>query len=549
MTERTAVDVIVVGAGISGIYATYRMREIGRSVVTLERGDGVGGTWYWNRYPGLHCDVESIDYSYSFSEELQQEWTWSQKFATQPEILSYLEWVVDKVGVRPLLRFGKEVVAATWDDSAGRWLVETQTGEEFEAQYVIWGTGALSTPKIPRIAGMERFAGTVLNTATWPHEPQDFTGRQVAVLGTGSSGIQTIPIVAEQAQHLYVLQRTPSYSLPAHHRVLTDDDVAEVKATYGERRDAARATAFGVVTNGTGKSALTVTEEERGAAFDAIYAYGSPVRFGETFVDLATDLDANKTAVEFVTQKIRSRVNDQSIADKLIPDYPILSRRLCVDTGYYETFNRKNVTLIDLREDALIGLTETGFRTTKAEYDIDVLILATGFDALTGTLNRIDIRGIDGVRLRDVWEEAPLNYLGLAVAGFPNMFAVAAPGSPNAAANFVTANEYQVDWVADLLVWMARHGYERVEATESAQEDWVDHVATVNDKTVVPLSNSWFTGSNIEGKPRVVLQYFGGLHNYIKHTSQLAEAGYPDMVFAVSPDDEGILRAEEGLLR
>lgn len=538
MQAEHTVDALVVGAGFAGIYAAHRMRELGLSVLGLERGGGFGGTWYWNRYPGLKCDVESIDYSYSFSDEIQQEWVWSEKFPSQPEILRYLEFVVERLRLRELFRFGVEVTAAHWDEASGTWLVTTDAGERIRARFVVWATGILSTPKIPELPGRERFQGLVLNTATWPHEEQDFTGKRVAVIGTGSSGIQVIPIVARQAEHLYVLQRTPSYSLPARHRPLDPERLAAVKADYARIRAEARSSALGAVTGGSERSALEVTPEEREAAFDEAYEYGSPMRFASTFPDLISDLEANAFAADYVRRRIRERVRDQGLAERLLPDYPILGRRLCIDTDYYETFDRDNVTLVDLREEELVGLTPTGFATTAGERDVDVVILATGFDALTGTLRRIDVRGRDGLTIAGRWGAAPSNYLGLTVAGFPNSFMIQAPGSPSVSANVVLAIEQHVEFVGGLLEWMAARGLDVVDATPEAEREWVDHVAELAAGTVIPLTDSWYVGMNVEGKPRVVLQYVGGVGRYEEALRDVAAHGYRGFRFGAAAVEE-----------
>jgi len=528
--ERT--DVAVVGAGVAGIYMTHKVRELGLSVVSFERGGGVGGTWYWNRYPGLRCDVESFDYSYSFSEEIQQEWEWTEKFPSQPEILSYLEWVTDKLEVRHFFRFNTEVTSATWDETARRWLIRTNNNDEVSAKYIIWGTGVLSTPKIPEIPGMDSFAGQILNTATWPHEDIDFTGKRVAVLGTGSSGIQVIPIVAESAEHLFVLQRTPSYTLPAFNKPLDPEYAEKVKSDYPSFRKQARSSILGAVTHSIGKNTFDLSPEEREQELQRVYDYGSPMRFASTFDDILVDLKANKVVAEFVERKIRERVNDPAIADKLIPKtYPIVSRRLCIDTNYYETFNRNNVTLIDLFEEELVELTPTGFTTTRGDYEVDVFILATGFDAVTGTLRRIDITGKDGVTLREKWGEAPSTYLGLTVTGFPNSFMITAPGSPSVSSNVVLSIEQHVEWIAEMLQHCEKSSYSSFEADVKAEQEWVDHVAEIADMTIFPLADSWYTGANIPGKPRVVLQYLGGVGAYENEINAVARDGYRGFEF------------------
>ena len=519
-------DIVIVGAGFTGIYMAYKARELGFSLVGLERASGVGGTWFWNRYPGLRCDVESVDYSYSFSAELQQEWTWSEKFPSQPEILRYLEWAADKLDVTREFRFGTEVTGATWDEASARWTVTTDIGTTVVAKYIVWGTGILSTPKIPAIPGLHSFEGEVLNTATWPHDQVDFTGKRIAVLGTGSSGIQVIPIVAEQADHLYVLQRTPSFSLPAHNAPLPPERMAWVKENYAQYRANARASVLGCVTESIGKNFAELTPDEAEAELARNYDYGSPMRFASTFNDIVADPDANNAASAFAKRKIRARVADQSIADKLIPDYYITTRRLCIDTNYYETYNRPNVTLIDLREESLTGLGARSFTTAAGSYDIDMLILATGFDAVTGTLRRLAITGRDGAKLADKWGVSPATYMGITVSGFPNMFVATGPASPGALSNVVLSIEQHVEWIAEMLTFVRREGITSFDPTPDAEAAWGEHVANVSDGTLMRFSDSWYTGTNVEGKPRVNVVYLGGVATYESELRDVAAEGY-----------------------
>lgn len=503
----------------------HKAHELGLSVVGIERGSGVGGTWYWNRYPGLRCDVESLDYSYSFSEEIQQEWTWTEKFPAQPDILAYLEFAAKKLDVVKDFRFNTEVSAAAWNESTQRWLVTTDQGS-FDAKYIVWGTGILSTPKIPNIPGMQSFQGELLNTATWPHTPVSFAGKKVAVLGTGSSGIQVIPIAAETADHLFVLQRTPSYSLPARNKPLAPDRVADVKSRYGTYRAEARASMLGCVTETLDKPFAEMGEAEALSELNRNYDYGSPMRFASAVVDTIADEDANAFVSAFVKEKIRGRVNDQALADKLIPDYRIATRRLCIDTNYYETFNRENVTLVDLREEELVALTPTGFTTTAGSYNVDMIILATGFDAVTGTLSRLDIRGRDGLSLKEKWSHAPATYMGIAVAGFPNMFVATGPGSPAPLSNVVVSIETHVEWITSMLATLETQHVSSFEATAEAEQEWTDHVNEVSDSTLMRFSDSWYTGTNVAGKPRVNVVYLGGCAPYESRLKEVAADGY-----------------------
>jgi cation diffusion facilitator CzcD-associated flavoprotein CzcO len=518
-------DLIVVGAGFTGIYMAHKAHELGLSVVGLERGGGVGGTWYWNRYPGLRCDVESLDYSYSFSEEIQQEWNWTEKFPAQPDILAYLEFAAKKLDVVKDFRFNTEVSGATWNEATQRWLVTTDHGD-FDAKSIVWGTGILSTPKIPNIPGMDSFQGELLNTATWPQTPVSFAGKKVAVLGTGSSGIQVIPIAAETADHLYVLQRTPSYSLPANNKPLTAERVADVKSRYGAYRAEARASMLGCVTETLDKPFADMGEAEALSELNRNYDYGSPMRFASAVVDTIADEDANEFVSAFARDKIRSRVNDPRLAEKLIPDYRLLTRRLCIDTNYYEAFNRNNVTLVDLRDEELLALTPTGFTTTAGSYNVDMIVLATGFDAVTGTLSRLDIRGRGGASLSEKWHHAPASYLGLTVAGFPNMFVATGPGSPAPLSNVVVSIETHVEWISNMLAWLESQGVTSFEPTPAAEHEWTDHVNEVSDSTLMRYSDSWYTGTNVAGKPRVNVVYLGGCAPYEQQLTDVAADGY-----------------------
>ena len=523
-------DLVIVGAGFTGIYMAHKARELGLSIVAFERGGGVGGTWYWNRYPGLRCDVESVDYSYSFSPELQQEWSWTEKFPSQPEILRYLEWASAKLDVTKFFRFNTEVTAASWNADTALWQVTTTSGETTHtvlAKYIVWGTGMLSTPKIPVIEGLENFTGRVLNTATWPQTPVDFTGKKVAILGTGSSGIQVIPIVAQQAEHLFVLQRTPSFSLPARNRALAPERMTWVKENYPQYRADARRSMLGCVTESVGKNFAELTAEEARAELEKTYDYGSPMRFASTFNDIVVDPAANKAAADFAREKIRARVADPVLAEKLMPDHYITTRRLCIDTDYYETYNRPNVTLIDLREEALVGMTATGFETTQGVHDIDVFILATGFDAVTGALHRIDITGRDGQKLAKKWDVAPSCYLGLAVAGFPNMFVVAGPGSPGPLSNVVLSLETHVEWIANMLAFLKKEKITTFEAEQDAEHAWDEHVAELSNGTLMRFADSWYAGTNVAGKPRGNVVYMGGVAPYEEELLEVAAHGYP----------------------
>ncbi len=525
-------DAIIVGAGFAGMYLLHRLRGMGLNVRVLEAGDGVGGTWYWNRYPGARCDVMSMDYSFSFDEDLQQEWEWSEKYATQPEILRYANHVADRFDLRRDIRFGTRVKAARYDEAGAHWLIETDSGETFTARFYVMATGCLSVPKAVDIDGAENFRGKTYHTADWPREGVDFSGQRVGVIGTGSSAIQTIPIVAEQAAALTVFQRTPAYSLPAFNRPLEPDEVAERKAHYAEHRELSRHSLFGVPDAPLDKSAFDDSAQEREAAYERGWQAGTLVGIMQTYNDLLFDAAANDTAAEFVRNKIRSIVKDPETAESLCPkSFPLGTKRACLDTNYYQTFNRDHVSLVDLRKTPLVGLTEKGVRTADAEYELDAIIFATGFDAMTGAIVSVDIRGRDGLTLKDKWAEGTRTYLGLGIAGFPNLFTITGPGSPSVMSNMILSIEQHVDWICDCLSFMREHGYATIEATEQAESAWVDHVNEVADATLFPQANSWYMGANVPGKPRVFMPYIGGVGPYRAQCDEVAADGYRGFVF------------------
>lgn len=520
------VDAVVVGAGITGLYAVYKFRTQGRSVLAFESASDVGGTWYHNRYPGARCDVESIDYSYSFDAELQQEWTWTERFATQEEILRYLRHVTDRHDLRSAYRFDTKVTSAVWDDVTSVWTISTDTGTVVTARFVVFATGVLSTANRPDIEGAESFSGESYHTGEWPHEPVDFTGKRVGVIGTGSSGIQSIPVIAQTAEQVVVFQRTPNYSIPAGNRPLSAELIAEVKANYDERRRLSRASGGGTPNAAYPKGALEVSAEERTRIYDEWWNRGGYL-FAKAFPDQTVSLEANDTAREYVEAKIRGMVHDSQLADELIPtDHPIGTKRIVTDSGYFETFNRDNVTLVNLRKTPIEKIVGNGIDTTGAHFDLDVIVFATGFDAMTGTLARIDIRGRGGRTLVDEWSAGPRTYLGLTSNGFPNMFMTTGAGSPSVLANMVLGAEQHVDWIANCIVYLDTHGATSIEATAGSVDDWV---AECNEKaagTLFPTANSWYMGANIPGKPRVFMPYIGGFGNYGKVLDDVATAGY-----------------------
>ncbi len=519
-------DVIVIGAGFAGLYALHRLRKGGYSVRVLEAGDAIGGTWYWNRYPGARCDVESMQYSFSFSDEIQQEWRWSQLYAPQPEILSYINFVADRLDLRRDIQLCTRVTAATFDDGARRWTVTTEAGERFVAPFCVMATGCLSIPLIPTIPGLDDFGGAVYRTSDWPHEGVDLAGKRVGLIGTGSSGIQAAPRLAEQAERLVVFQRTPNYSIPAWNRPLEDEYIQDWKKNYRERRLAARRTRNNTLNNAGEGPGRVASPEEREREFERRWASGG-IGFMYAYTDMTADPEVNRQASEFVRAKIGEIVRDPETARKLMPqDYGIGGKRICVDTDYFQTFNRDNVSLVDVRSETIERVTPTGIRTSAAEYPLDVIVLAIGFDAMTGALLRIDITGRGGEKLRERWAEGPKTYLGMAVAGFPNMFLITGPGSPSVFTNMVTSIEQHVDWIADCMGHVLAKGGTAIEAEEEAQEKWVAHVNELASKTIFPTANSWYMGANIPGKPRVFMPYLGGAATYSATCERVAQSGY-----------------------
>ncbi len=525
----TRLDVAIVGGGLAGLYAIHRLRGMGLNVRAFEAGSDVGGTWFWNRYPGARCDVESLEYSYAFSDELQQEWKWPERYGTQPEILRYINHVADRFDLRRDVQLNTRVTSAVFDGKAGEWTVTTDKGDVVRARFCVMAAGNLSTPRVPDFKGIHDFKGKWYHSGLWPHEGVDFSGKRVGVIGTGSSGIQMIPIIARQAKHLHVFQRTANFSLPARNGPMDPDRERHHKAEYPERRRAAFDTPFAIA--GYPKptqSALEAAAEERRAAYEAKWEEGGSISFLYAYTDLLLNKDANDTASEFVREKIRSIVKDPKTAEVLAPkDHPIGTKRLCLDTGYYETYNRANVALVDVRSDPIAVITPTGLRTASgAEYELDAIVFATGFDAMTGALREIDVRTTDGQTLADKWEDGPLTYLGLMVAGFPNMFIITGPGSPGVKTQMIASIEQHTDWIAGCLAHMRRHGLDRVEPTIEAETAWVQHVNAVADSTLYPLANSWYMGANIPGKPRVFMPYVGGFHTYKRRCDAVVANGY-----------------------
>jgi cyclohexanone monooxygenase len=526
MSEVSEHDVIIVGAGFAGLYMLHRALGLGLSTRVVEAGGGVGGTWYWNRYPGARCDVESMEYSYQFSDELQQSWQWTERYASQPEILDYLNHVADRFELRPHITFDSRVVEATFDEATERWIVTTDDGKQMWAHYLVMATGCLSSANTPAFPGMEAFAGPMFHTGRWPHQPVDFTGQRVGVIGTGSSGVQSIPVIAEQAAELFVFQRTATYAVPAHNHPLDEGEQTAIKADYEafRARNSLMPFALGSRQPLNEVSALAVEADERDRVYEDRWQHGG-LPFLGAFLDLLFDPQANDTAAEFVRSKIRQIVTDPVVADRLLPSTVIGCKRLCVDTGYYATFNRDNVTLVDVSASPIEEITPTGLRVGDREYELDCLVFATGFDAMTGALLAVDIRGRDGLRLRDAWAEGPRTYLGLGVAGFPNLFLITGPGSPSVLTNMVVSIEQHVNWIADCFQYMSANGYRRIEADEEAQGAWVDYVNAVADFTLFPSCNSWYLGANVPGKPRVFMPLVG-FPPYAEKCAEVAAKDY-----------------------
>jgi cyclohexanone monooxygenase len=522
-----AYDVVVVGAGFAGMYMLHRLRGLRMTVRVFEQGDGVGGTWYWNRYPGARCDVESMQYSYSFSDELQQEWDWSERYAPQPEILKYANHVADRFNLRPDIQFNTRVESAVFDETADRWSVTTSDGKAVTARFVVLATGCLSNARMPDIKGPAGFKGQVYHTGNWPHEPVDFTGLRVGVIGTGSSAIQSVPVIAEQATHLTVFQRTANFSIPARNAPLSADERKRFRKNYPEIRRFAREEARnGIYTELPDRGALDDGDNERRSRYEARWQHGG-LTFMSVYNNLALDKAANDTAADFVRAKIAEIVKDPDTARLLQPNsHPIGTKRICIDTDYFATFNRPNVTLVDIKAHPIEEILPNGLRAGGKAYELDALVLATGFDAMTGSVAKIDIAGRDGVTLNRKWAEGPRTYLGLMSAGFPNLFVITGPGSPSVLSNMIVSIEQHVDWIADCVAYMRAQGFEAMEASREAEDKWVAHVNEVAYTTLYPQANSWYMGANIPGKPRIFMPYIGGVGPYRQICNEVAAKGY-----------------------
>ncbi len=533
----STVDAVIVGAGFAGLYLLHRLRGLGFSTRVFEMADDVGGTWYWNRYPGARCDVESMQYSYSFSDELQQEWDWPERFSAQPDILEYANHVADRFDLRKDIEFETTVLSARFDEAARRWRVETDKGERVTAQFCIMATGCLSTSQTPAFEGLTDYEGATYHTGDWPHEEVDFSGQRIAVIGTGSSGIQAIPVLAEQAAHVTVFQRTPNYSIPSCNGPMTPDYANYWKDDYPALRAEARLTTMGNIRELNDVSALSVSEQERARTYDERWAVGG-AGFLSSFNDLVTSQEANDTCAEYVREQIRSIVRDPEVAELLAPkDYPIGTKRICIDSQYFETFNRDNVTLVDIKEAPIERLTPKGLETGRRSFEFDSIVFATGFDAMTGTLFKIGIEGRGGATLPRKWEAGPRTYLGLMTADFPNMFMITGPGSPSVLSNMMVSIEQHVDWVTDCLIHLRESKLEIIEPTLKAEDDWVEHVSMFAYKTLFPKAASWYMGANIPGKPRVFFPYVGGVGRYRKICDKIVAEGYKGFRFEAAGEE------------
>jgi cation diffusion facilitator CzcD-associated flavoprotein CzcO/acetyl esterase/lipase len=508
-------DVVVVGAGFAGLYLIHKLRGLGLRVHCYDEAGDVGGTWYWNRYPGARCDIPTTDYTYSFDAELEKAWTWSEKYATQPEILAYLGFVADRYDLRRDIDFGTKVERATWDDTARLWRLKTSTGTETTCRFYIMASGCLSLPKRPDIEGVDRFTGEVYFTGKWPHEPVDFTGKRVAVIGTGSSAIQSIPLIAQQAAALTVFQRTAAYSVPAFNGPASSDRLARIAADREGYRDEAKWSRGGIPHEYQEYYALLTPPAQQRERFEAKYAAGELFEILSVFADQSANLAANDVVAEMIREKIRERVADPELAEQLCPyDYPFGTKRPCLDTNYFETFNLPQVRLVDVRKTPIASVTETGIDTVEESMAFDAIVYATGFDAMTGPLVNVDIRGRDGMTLKGKWADGPSTYLGLTTTGFPNFFTITGPGSPSVLSNMAVSIEQHVDWVADCLEWMGSGGYTVIEPTTTAEAGWNQHGSDIVALSLVEHANSWYMGANVPGKPRVFYPYAGGVDGY-----------------------------------
>ena len=519
-------DVIIVGAGFSGLYMLYKMRKMNLKALIIERASDAGGTWFWNRYPGARCDIESIEYSYSFSDELQQEWNWSNRYSDQSEILEYINYVVKKFNLKENIVFNTSVKSAKFDEKLKNWIVETDS-KSYSSKFCVMATGTLSSIKQPNFDGLENFKGDWYVTGEWPHEKLDFTSKKVAIIGTGSSAVQSIPVIAQEAKNLTVFQRSPNYTIPANNRPLTEKELSNAKSSYDQIREKAKYTRAGIGYNQfEERKLLDLSSEEINKELNNRWKIGGQEIFTAGFTDVGVSLEANKIVADFVKSKIREIVKDPNVAKLLSPEDAIGCKRLCADTNYFETYNRENVELIDLNSNPINSITENGILTKNKEFKFDTIIFATGFDAMTGALQAIDITGKNGKKLKQVWKDGPKSFLGLLINGFPNLFTVTGPGSPSVLTNMMVAIEQHVEWISDCINFLSKSNLNEVEADELFQIEWMDHIEEVAKNTLRYTCNSWYVGANVPGKKRVFMPYAGGFGKYREKCDEIAENNY-----------------------
>lgn len=531
-------DALIIGAGFAGLYMLHRLRQMGFRARLLEAGNGIGGVWFWNRYPGARCDIESTQYSYQFSPELEQKWSWSERYATQAEILRYANHVADRFDLWRDIELGTRVVSMRFDEPQHVWRLSSHDGRAYIAPIVIMATGCLSVPSWPALPGMASFAGEMHHTGTWPHEGVDFKDKRVAVIGTGSSGIQSIPAIARDARHLTVFQRTPAYSVPARNIALPPSVLTGIKAIYRQLRARAKEMPTGVLFDSSSEKALETPPALREREYERRWQRGG-LTFLSAYADILTDYEANKTAADFVRGKIRSIVKDPAVAERLMPTTPIGAKRLCVDLGYYETFNRANVTLVDVSAAPIERITERGIVAHGTLHEADIIVLATGFDAMTGALMCIDIKGRGGLTLSQKWADGPRTYLGLAIHGFPNLFTITGPGSPSVLTNMLASIEQHVEWIADCMTKLRADGIATIEATADAEDAWVAHVAEEASHSIRANESSWYVGANVPGKPRVFMPYTGGVPKYARKCEEVAARGYEGFMLVPAAAEAG----------
>lgn len=529
MDKIKSYDALIIGAGFSGMHLVDKLRKLKFNILCIDAGKEVGGTWYWNRYPGARCDVESVEYSFSFNDEIQQEWNWTERYATQPEIHAYQKYVADKLDLRKDIQFETTVTAAEYDTSSAKWIVTTNHGEKYQCSFLIAATGVLSVPLVPTFKGLDSYKGELIHTGRWPHDKVDFKGKRVAVIGTGSTGIQTIPEVSKEADQVIVFHRDANYSVPARNALLEESFKDNIKKNYRDIRQKARESFNGLAGAAFSlKPASDFSETEQQQILENLWNKGG-TEFMGAFCDIITNLETNKIASEFLDRKIKETVKDPQKAAILTPpeDLAIGARRICVDSHYYDTYNKEHVELVDVKDNPISEITQNGLKLEDGtEYSFDILILATGYDAMTGALNKIDIKGKSGVALKQKWSEGPKNYLGLAIEGFPNFFMVTGPGSPSVFANMVSCIEQHVEWISNTLDYLKKNNYQSIEVKTEAENEWVKHVNEVANSTLLPTAASWYLGANVPGKPRVFMPYVGGFSTYGEKINQVARDNY-----------------------